>query len=595
MLIAFKNFITLLKPYLKDYKFYLFGSLILVSCITPINTYISVTLQQYVIDSLYAKSGLINIILIILGGQSVLFLSIFIKEVWNKCYGEKKFLIISEKLNMKIMEKVLEIDYKNFDDPKFYESFTWASKEYVSKVETSKLVLTEICSVLLTISALVTYISSTGKLVLLVTVIVLILSVLITAKINKINIDKKEKNILYDRQISYCKGVFQNRSYIIDLLSNRVSFYLFKMFERADEEKIRTIKLFNPKLLALNSMNTLVTVLLNIFIMAFLSWQVITGQITVGSFAGTLAATNSLYLNLRRLFSCYNQIYDLSLYYEKIQEFLNFKSDIEGESTVLQQENSELVKQKPYSVEFKNVSFSYPNSNFSLQELNFYVGKGEKVAIVGENGAGKSTIFKLLLRLYEPDDGQILYNGIDLKKFPIKILRREIGLTAQFPNVYALPFIDNICLYDDNLAEDKIIEIINQFNFNKILKKNSASIKTQITKQFDKNGILLSGGEKQLLALSRIATKNFGLFILDEISSSLDPNAEYEFNQKLFNLLGESTAIIIAHRLSSIKRVDRIIVIDNGTVAESGSHIELINKRGIYYSMYKKQASGYIE
>ena len=188
-----------------------------------------------------------------------------------------------------------------------------------------------------------------------------------------------------------------------------------------------------------------------------------------------------------------------------------------------------------------------------------------------------------------------MYNGIDLKKFPIKNLRREIGLTAQFPNVYVLPFIDNICLYDDNLAEDKIKEIINQFNFNKILKKNSATIKTQITKQFDKNGILLSGGEKQLLALSRIATKKFGLFILDEISSSLDPNAEYEFNQKLFNLLGESTAIIIAHRLSSIKRVDRIIVIDNGTVAESGSHIELINKRGIYYSMYKKQASGYIE
>ncbi|MBQ6687477.1 MAG: ABC transporter ATP-binding protein [Bacilli bacterium] len=493
------------------------------------------------------------------------------------------------------MNKVLKIDYKNFDDPKFYEAYSWASSEYVTKVEAAKHILTEICSVLLTISTLITYISSTGFLILMVTIIILIISVVITTKINKININKKDESIIFNRKISYCRGIFQNRSNIIDLFSNNVSHFLFKMYETADEEKVKIIKKFNLKLLMLNSANTFITVLLNIFIMAFLCWQVINGKISIGSFAGMLAATNSLYANLKRFFGCYNQVYDLSLYYEKIKAFINYKSTIECEKNNKRIDDGIILNVKPYSIQFENVNFSYPNSNFSLKNINFSVKKGEKIAIVGENGVGKSTILKLLLRLYDPDSGRILYNNIDLKEFPIKELRREIGLTTQFPNIYALPFVDNICLYNEELDDAQLKYIVKEFNFEKIFIKNNASIDTQVSKQFDKNGILLSGGEKQLLALSRIATKKFGLFILDEVSSSLDPNAEYEFNKKLFNIIGESTAIIIAHRLSSIKNADRILVVNEGSIVESGSHSELIKKEGIYYNMYKRQASGYFE
>lgn len=593
MINSFRNFIYLLKPYFAKNKFYLFSSLILISCITPINTYISVTLQQYVIDSLYSKADFIKIFIIVLAFQSVFFLTSFISDLWGKLYGEKKFLLISEELNKDIMKKVLHIDYKNFDDPNFYEAYSWASREYVSKVESAKHVLTEVCSVLLTISALITYISSTGILILLVTIVILILSVMITTKINKINIVKKEENIIFDRKINYSKGVFQNRSNIVDVFSNNISKYMFKMYETADAEKIKTIKKYNPKLLFFNSLNSLITVLLNVFIMVFLSWKVIHGEISVGSFAGMLAATNSLYANLKRFFGCYNQIYDLSLYYDKIKVFINLKSTIECENSNEQLNNSLLLTHKPYSVEFKNVFFTYPNSNFTLKNITFKVNKGEKIAIVGENGVGKSTILKLLLRLYDPDKGDILFNNINLKKWPIKSLRNEIGLTSQFPNIYALSFLDNICLYNEELTESQLDNIIRKFKFQNVFDKNDASIFSQVSKQFDKKGILLSGGEKHLLALSRIATKDFGLFVLDEVSSSLDPNAEYEFNKKLFEIIGSNTAIIIAHRLSSIKNVDRILVINNGSIIESGTHQELIERGGVYSKMYKRQASGY--
>ena len=244
-------------------------------------------------------------------------------------------------------------------------------------------------------------------------------------------------------------------------------------------------------------------------------------------------------------------------------------------------------------MEFKNVFFTYPNSNFTLTNISFKVNKGEKIAIVGENGVGKSTVLKLLLRLYDPDKGDILFNNINLKKWPIKSLRNEIGLTSQFPNIYALSFLDNICLYNEELTESQLDDIIRKFKFQNVFDKNDASIFSQVSKQFDKKGILLSGGEKQLLALSRIATKDFGLFVLDEVSSSLDPNAEYEFNKKLFEIIGSNTAIIIAHRLSSIKNVDRILVINNGSIIESGTHQELIERGGVYSKMYKRQASGY--
>ena len=211
MISAFRNFINLLKPYFKLNKFYLFSSLVLISCVMPLNTYISVTLQQYVIDSLYSKIGFIKILFIVLVFQGVFFLTNFLSEAWSKLYGEKKFLFISEELNKNIMKKITQVDYKNFDDPSFYEAYLWASKEYVTKVESAKHVLTEICSVFLTISALISYISSSGWIILFVITAILLLSVVITNKINKIVIQKKEENIIFDRKIPNSRYRDKNR------------------------------------------------------------------------------------------------------------------------------------------------------------------------------------------------------------------------------------------------------------------------------------------------------------------------------------------------------------------------------------------------
>jgi ATP-binding cassette subfamily B protein len=238
------------------------------------------------------------------------------------------------------------------------------------------------------------------------------------------------------------------------------------------------------------------------------------------------------------------------------------------------------------------LNFKYENSGFGLKNINLKINSGEKIAVVGENGAGKSTLVKLLLRLYDVTDGDILINNISIKEYDIKSLRKRIGVAFQNPNVYALSFAENIELYNKT-DENKLTEILEALGLNDILKKNNADFSVEVTKEFDENGIMLSGGEVQKIGLARLMTGNFGLLLLDEPSSALDPLAEYEMNKIILSHSNLSTTVMVAHRLSTIRDADRIILIEEGNIKEIGTHDELMKMNGRYCEMFTKQAENY--
>ncbi|MBR6638811.1 MAG: ATP-binding cassette domain-containing protein [Muribaculaceae bacterium] len=230
------------------------------------------------------------------------------------------------------------------------------------------------------------------------------------------------------------------------------------------------------------------------------------------------------------------------------------------------------------------------NGNLSLK-----IDKGQTTAIVGKNGAGKSTFVKLLLRFYDADSGEILYNGVNIKEYDIESLRNRFATVFQDYKVFALTIAENVLCkevetdFDNSTVKRALKNSGADLFVDKLENKES----TVLTREFDEKGTGLSGGEQQKLAVARMFAKDFDLAILDEPSSALDPIAEYQMYESLINATKDKTVIYISHRLSSAVLSDKIFVFDDGTVSESGTHEELMAQTQGYYEMFTLQASNY--
>ncbi|MGL5793915.1 MAG: ABC transporter ATP-binding protein, partial [Waterburya sp.] len=236
---------------------------------------------------------------------------------------------------------------------------------------------------------------------------------------------------------------------------------------------------------------------------------------------------------------------------------------------------------------FEDVWFGYKPDEYVIKNLDFTIKPGEKVALVGPTGAGKSSIIRLLCRLYEPSKGRILVDGIDIKDIPQADLRRYIGVILQESFLFAGDIKRNITL-GDNYSLEEVQQAAKLVNIDRFIEDLPNGYDTVLRER----GTNLSGGQKQLLAFARIAIRNPHVLVLDEATSSLDVSTEAMIQEALDQLLINRSAIIIAHRLSTIRNVDKILVLKRGELVESGSHEELLALKGLYASLYELQMLG---
>jgi len=244
-----------------------------------------------------------------------------------------------------------------------------------------------------------------------------------------------------------------------------------------------------------------------------------------------------------------------------------------------------------HEISFNNVSFSYPDGRMAISKVNFTMKRGEKLAIVGENGAGKSTLVKLLLRFYDPTEGMITIDGKDLKTINVETWRSAISAVFQDFGQYHFTVSENIALGDPKASQDRISEAAQKGGFHSTLERLPSGLNTELGKEF--NGTALSGGEWQRLAMSRAFLKEAQFFILDEPTSSLDPQSEQEIFQKFSQHLDEKTALLITHRLGTVKMANRILVFKKGNLIEDGTHATLMKLQGEYNHLYTLQAGQY--
>jgi ATP-binding cassette subfamily B protein len=322
----------------------------------------------------------------------------------------------------------------------------------------------------------------------------------------------------------------------------------------------------------------------------YVIWRALIGAISIGTLTALTGAIVQVSSNIQQIFSTLSGIADQALFLTDLLAFF------EMEPTIRSKPNA-LPTPRPITrgFEFRNVSFCYPGtSRLVLDRLNFQLRPGERVALIGENGQGKTTIVKLITRLYDPTEGQIFLDGVDLREYDLEDLYREIGVIFQDFMRYELTARENIAVGKIEQVGD--LHLVQNAAFkslaHEVVEKLPSRYEQMLGRRFE-GGVDLSGGEWQKLALARAYLRDAQLLILDEPTASLDARSECEVFQRFAELTAGKMALFISHRFSTVRMADRIVVLENGRIAEEGSHDELASLGGRYAEMFEMQAASY--
>ena len=358
---------------------------------------------------------------------------------------------------------------------------------------------------------------------------------------------------------------------------------MIREYDNNVKESIKLSRVFGRRKIWLQIAEIFNSNVIYLAIISFTLYQVsVTGTVLLGGFAIVINAGWTFRNTMTQIANMISELPKQSLFISKIREFMtcNEKNKCLG-----------LPVNSFNKIELLHVSFGYNTEKFVLNDLNLCIHGGEHIAIVGSNGAGKST---LLLGLYKPSKGTVLYNGVDVSLLDTDAYRKKFGIVFQDYRIFAASVAENV--WADSFSEKykkNVEDALKLADFEDKLTALENGISTQLTREFDDNGVCLSGGEEQKIAIARAIAKSSDIIIMDEPSSALDPIAEQKLTSNIREYGKEKTVIYISHRLSTTKNVDHIYVLDGSNIIESGSHEELMRINGKYARMFNVQAEKY--
>ena len=551
---------------------------------------IGILFTKYLFDAIEAGIDFETVLfrILLVAGYNAVF------ELFNKwrleVYSPKIKLTLHEGVQNELYRKARELDQSCYDDPEFYDDFIWAIRhadDHVAQVMSSiELFLNYTVSSVVILGIL----ASIDWIVALVLICAVGFGFVIKNKLNKLRYEKNVEMNPINRKLEYIGRVFYLQDYAKELRQGGIAEHLQNDYRKTTESKIICIKKYMGKIFGFTLLSTMLTsVLPSAGVTGYLIVRyVVDPTLSLGGFSASINACYKLYWRINGIVTHLNEFHKQSLYIEKIKKFIEYEPTINGEDSIVPAFESLTVK---------NVDFVYPftkDCKKTLKNLNFEIKKGEKIAFVGYNGAGKTTLIKLLMRLYDTTGGEILYNGRNVTEFEPEKYREHIGAVFQDYKVFAATVAENVMggEYTDE-DEEAVLSALRAASFEDKLKQLPNGIHSQLTTEFSKEGVGLSGGESQKIAIARVFARPFELIIMDEPSSALDPIAEYELNQSILKNAEGKTVIFISHRLSTTRMADRIYMFDDGEIVERGSHEELMLLNGKYAEMYRVQAKKY--
>ncbi|HEY6625814.1 MAG TPA: ABC transporter ATP-binding protein, partial [Ignavibacteriaceae bacterium] len=307
--------------------------------------------------------------------------------------------------------------------------------------------------------------------------------------------------------------------------------------------------------------------------------EIIQGTLTIGVLFAFIQYTEMFFRPIRDLSEKYNIMQTAMASSERVFKLLDNQTMIRNPENPVKLEN---VKG---SIEFKNVWFAYNNDDYVLKDISFNINPGERIAIVGHTGAGKTSIINILTRFYDINKGEILLDGVNIEKLDKRDLRKHISMVLQDVFLFSGDIKSNINLNGDTISEERVTEAARIVGADRFID----NLPQKYNEEVKERGATLSVGQKQLISFARALAYNPKILILDEATSSIDTETELLIKQAIEKLLVGRTAIVIAHRLSTIQNADKIIVLHKGEIRETGNHQQLLAKKGIYYKLYQLQ------
>lgn len=500
-------------------------------------------------------------------------------------YVDRNF---NARIALKLYDKIGKIDYEFYENPDFLNDYVRSLEMGAHNIQGSAnntfRLITILCQcasvfvVLLTIHyTVILYVFSVG-------VLYFILRMFMSKFTNKYNKTRQQ----YMRRTWYSNRAFTLKDSIADIKTTDIDKLLLDNNDYSFSQIIKCHDKYISKRTILNIVGDIMISLLYPGIVAILCLVTI-DNLQIASFATLTVAATTLSGFISDLAMTLGMIQDNNVEGKVALEFLKKEGIIEGKEYNQFNEDFE-------SLEIRNIDFSYDNNFKAINNVSMKIKKGEKIAIVGINGAGKTTLVKLLLRLYDVNNGNIIINNQDYKTLNAKSLRQKVGAVFQNIEVYAVSVAENILLREVRGQED--IDLVNEalkfsglYDYIYTLKDN---INTVVTREFNKLGVVFSGGQTQKLAIARGYAQNYQLFILDEPSSALDPIAEAKVYDNMLELGKDKTMIFISHRLTTTVNADKIYLFEHGAILEQGTHNELMKQNGQYKQMFDSQAIKYL-
>jgi ATP-binding cassette subfamily B protein len=557
----------------------------------PIQTYITIQSIKFTVDSITLGIPFSAIAERLIIYFAILFVLSLYCSVIDNYLWELLTLRITSGIRHEVYEHVVKTDYKYFDNPKFYDDYSWTTDRLSDLTVQAMHIIRTFLTRLFTISTLIALTLSMNWVLLIFVAISLGIGLSISKVKNKINFKKTDESQSLYRSQNYIHRLFYMKDYADEIRTTKLSEIFLKKYDENTEGLINVIKKHRSKLtftgIILDSQELLFTA----SCMIYLAYSILFSNLSLGSFSALITASAQLKSTLNQLLGIINEMQNVSLYTDRIKSFFQTKSIIENKKNV-----GRIPNQLPFSCAVKNLSFRYDESErLILKNINLTIKSNEKIAIVGENGAGKTTLVKLLLRLYEPTSGTIDINGTSIEKYNLNLLRENIGVVFQNSKVYAASVRDNLKIFSTEIYDADILKALESVGIKETLNNMNVTLDSQMTREFDENGLVFSGGQTQLFNIARLFTKNYGLIILDEPSSALDPIKEYELNKIIMKEINNSSVIIISHRLSTVRDADCIYVMEDGSIIERGNHEYLMQLKGKYFEMFNMQAENYIK
>lgn len=393
------------------------------------------------------------------------------------------------------------------------------------------------------------------------------------------------------RKYEYVKRVHYIPEFAKELKISHVPVLLQKIFNSAYNEMVSVNKKYRKRIVLDSGFYRLIHELYFYGIYILVGFRFLTNYLLVGNFIAVINAGNDLRWRIIQLFEIVPKLSINSLYIDNYLELFRYKSRLLGFKRDITMEMLD-----NYDIEVDNVTFSYDGSKNVIKNVSLKIKTGERIALVGENGAGKTTLTNLINNLFLPNSGRIYIGGKDINNIKTDDLRRLICCVPQDFQLFVASVAENVLLRPVTCEEDeaRVINALEKTGLYDKVRNLPDGIYTYLTKEFDQNGVVFSDGEKQKIALARIFASDSPIIIIDEPSSNLDPISENLLNESILQVDRSRTVIIISHRLTTTTKLDKIYYLEDGQIAEQGTHSELLNLNKKYAYLFYLQAKSYL-